>query len=177
MSGRLPLPPPGNGGKGAGVRGLKFDQPQRCQNRQYHARDQRVAGDEPGGQGKAVVLEGPRRATLPDPTEHRPAARIRAVAGHIVQSRRREKSLSPRYWAIIPQLAAKKPGSSIGTAGWARNRGLGALVTRLASADGLAAGSRWVYLGVFVENATASAIYRRSGFRRVGQSCPDLVLI
>ena len=67
--------------------------------------------------------------------------------------------------------------SSIGTAGWARNRGLGALVTRLASADGLAAGSRWVYLGVFVENATASAIYRRSGFRRVGQSCPDLVLI
>ena len=67
--------------------------------------------------------------------------------------------------------------SSIGTAGWARNRGLGGLVTRLASADGLALGSSWVYLGVFVENVTASALYRRAGFERVGQSCPDLVLI
>jgi ribosomal protein S18 acetylase RimI-like enzyme len=67
--------------------------------------------------------------------------------------------------------------SSIGTAGWARNRGIGGLVTRLASADGLALGSSWVYLGVFVENETASALYRRAGFERVGQSCPDLVLI
>jgi len=67
--------------------------------------------------------------------------------------------------------------SSIGTAGWARNRGLGGLVTRLASADGLAVGSSWVYLGVFVENEPASALYRRAGFERVGQSCPDLVLI
>ena len=67
--------------------------------------------------------------------------------------------------------------SSIGTAPWARNRGLGGLVTRLASADGLALGSSWVYLGVFVENETASVLYRRAGFERVGQSCPDLVLI
>jgi ribosomal protein S18 acetylase RimI-like enzyme len=67
--------------------------------------------------------------------------------------------------------------SSIGTAGWARGRGLGGLVTRLAGADGLAAGSDWVYLGVFAENTGAIAVYQRAGFERVGQSCPDLVLV
>ena len=67
--------------------------------------------------------------------------------------------------------------SSIGTAGWARGQGLGSLVTRVASADGLAAPSDWVYLGVFAENTDAMAVYRRSGFERVGQSSPDLVLI
>jgi ribosomal protein S18 acetylase RimI-like enzyme len=66
--------------------------------------------------------------------------------------------------------------SSIGTAGWARGRGLGGLVTRLASADALAARSDWVYLGVFAENTGAIAVYERAGFERVGQSCPDLVL-
>ena len=67
--------------------------------------------------------------------------------------------------------------SSIGTAGWARGRGLGSLVTRVASVDALAAGSEWVYLGVFAENTRAMEIYRRCGFARVGDSCPDLVLI
>jgi ribosomal protein S18 acetylase RimI-like enzyme len=67
--------------------------------------------------------------------------------------------------------------SSIGTARWARGRGLGSLVTRLAGADGLAAGSDWVYLGVFAENTGAIAVYQRAGFERVGQSCPDLVLV
>lgn len=67
--------------------------------------------------------------------------------------------------------------SSIGTVGWARGRGLGGLVTRLASADALAAGSDWTYLGVFVENAGASSVYRQAGYERVGQSCPDLVLL
>jgi ribosomal protein S18 acetylase RimI-like enzyme len=67
--------------------------------------------------------------------------------------------------------------SSIGTAHWARDRGLGGLVTRLASADGLAAGSEWTYLGVYVENAGARSVYRRAGFERVGRSCPDLILI
>lgn len=67
--------------------------------------------------------------------------------------------------------------SSIGTAGWARGRGLGSLVTRVASVDGLTAGSDRVYLGVFAENTRAMAVYQRSGFERVGQSCPDLVLI
>jgi len=67
--------------------------------------------------------------------------------------------------------------SSIGTASWARGRGIGSLVTRVASADALAVGSDWVYLGVFAENTRAAAVYERSGFARVGQSCPDLVLI
>jgi ribosomal protein S18 acetylase RimI-like enzyme len=67
--------------------------------------------------------------------------------------------------------------SSIGTAGWARGRGFGSLVTRAASADGLTAGSEWIYLGVFAENAVAIGVYRRSGFERVGESCPDLLLV
>lgn len=66
--------------------------------------------------------------------------------------------------------------SSIGTAGWARGRGLGGLVTRLASADGLAAVSDHVYLGVFAENTGAISVYERSGFERLGRWCPDLVL-
>jgi hypothetical protein len=67
--------------------------------------------------------------------------------------------------------------SSIGTAGWARGRGLGSLVTRLASADGLAAASDHVYLGVFAENTGAISVYEGSGFERLGRWCPDLVLI
>lgn len=66
--------------------------------------------------------------------------------------------------------------SSIGTATWARRRGLGGLVTRLATADAVAAGSEWTYLGVFAENAGAASIYREAGFIRVGRSCPDLIL-
>jgi ribosomal protein S18 acetylase RimI-like enzyme len=66
--------------------------------------------------------------------------------------------------------------SSIGTAGWARGRGLGSLVTRLASGDGLAAGSEWVYLGVFSDNTTAIDVYERSGMALVGAPCPDLLL-
>ena len=67
--------------------------------------------------------------------------------------------------------------SSIGTAGWARGRGLGSLVTRLATLDGLAADSEWVYLGVFADNTPAIGIYERSGFVRVGEPCPDLLLV
>jgi len=66
--------------------------------------------------------------------------------------------------------------SSIGTATWARRRGLGALLTRLATADAVAAGSEWTYLGVFAENVGAVAVYRQAGFVRVGRSCPDLIL-
>lgn len=67
--------------------------------------------------------------------------------------------------------------SSIGTAGWARRRGLGALVTRLATADSLALGSEWTYLGVFADNPGAASVYRQVGYVRVGQSCPDLLLM
>ena len=42
--------------------------------------------------------------------------------------------------------------SSIGTATWARGRGLGELVTMTATADAIAAGSEWIYLGVFADN-------------------------
>ena len=66
--------------------------------------------------------------------------------------------------------------SSIGTATWARRRGLGGLLTRLATADAAAAGSEWTYLGVFAENVGAVAVYRQAGFVRVGRSCPDLIL-
>ena len=50
-------------------------------------------------------------------------------------------------------------------------------MTRAAAEDGLAAGSEWVYLGVFAENAVAIGVYQRSGFERVGDSCPDLLLV
>lgn len=66
--------------------------------------------------------------------------------------------------------------SSIGTAGWARGRGFGSLVTQLASVDGIAAGSDSVYLGVFAENTGAIAVYERSGFERVGAPSPDMLL-
>lgn len=66
--------------------------------------------------------------------------------------------------------------SSIGTASWARSRGLGGLMTRLAAADGLAAGSEWVHLGVFTENTRAIALYERSGFVPAGASSPDMLL-
>jgi ribosomal protein S18 acetylase RimI-like enzyme len=67
--------------------------------------------------------------------------------------------------------------SSIGTARWARGRGLGSLVTRTAVADAVAAGSRWTYLGVFADNAVAIGVYERAGFRRLGGPAPDLLLV
>ena len=66
--------------------------------------------------------------------------------------------------------------SSIGTAGWARGRGLGSLVTRLAAADGLADDSTSVYLGVFADNRDAIGVYQRSGFVQLGRTCPDMFL-
>lgn len=67
--------------------------------------------------------------------------------------------------------------SSIGTAAWARGRGLGALVTRLAGADAVADGSDWTYLGVFADNRGAIRVYERSGYERVGESAADLLLV
>jgi ribosomal protein S18 acetylase RimI-like enzyme len=67
--------------------------------------------------------------------------------------------------------------SSIGTASWGRGRGYGRLVTALASSDAVAAGSEWTHLGVFADNRGAIRLYRDLGFDRVGESCPDLLLI
>ena len=67
--------------------------------------------------------------------------------------------------------------SSIGTASWARGRGLGGLVTLAATADALAAGSDWTYLGVFADNEPAIALYRNAGFEMVGDPVPDLLLV
>ncbi len=67
--------------------------------------------------------------------------------------------------------------SSIGTAVWARGRGLGELATATATADAIAAGSDWIHLGVFADNAAAIRLYRRVGFELVGRPAPDLLLI
>jgi ribosomal protein S18 acetylase RimI-like enzyme len=67
--------------------------------------------------------------------------------------------------------------SSIGTARSARGRGFGRLVTAVAASDAIAAGSEWIHLGVFAENRGAIRLYRDLGFDRVGEPCPDLLLI
>lgn len=67
--------------------------------------------------------------------------------------------------------------SSIGTAGWARGRGLGELVTLAAAADAVEARSDWTYLGVFADNEGAIRLYRRAGFVTVGDPAPDLLLL
>ncbi len=67
--------------------------------------------------------------------------------------------------------------SSIGTTTSARGRGFGRLVTATAACDALADGSEWTHLGVFADNRGAIRLYRDLGFERVGESCPDLLLI
>ena len=67
--------------------------------------------------------------------------------------------------------------SSIGTASWARSRGFGRIVTTVAAQDALAAGSEWIYLGVYTENEAAIRLYARLGFERVGDAGPDLLLV
>ncbi|HET7471997.1 MAG TPA: GNAT family N-acetyltransferase [Candidatus Limnocylindrales bacterium] len=66
--------------------------------------------------------------------------------------------------------------SSIGTDPAFRGRGLGRLVTAIAAADALAAGSRWTYLGVFEDNTVARRLYADLGFDPVGVVGPDLLL-
>jgi ribosomal protein S18 acetylase RimI-like enzyme len=67
--------------------------------------------------------------------------------------------------------------SSIGTAVWARGRGLGELVTMAAAADALEADSEWIYLGVFADNDVAIRLYERAGFVMLGEPAPDLLLL
>lgn len=67
--------------------------------------------------------------------------------------------------------------SSIGTVGWARGRGLGRLVTASAMLDAEEAGSEWIHLGVFADNAQAIALYRRLGFTMGCEPGPDMLLV
>jgi ribosomal protein S18 acetylase RimI-like enzyme len=67
--------------------------------------------------------------------------------------------------------------SSIGTATWARGRGLGRLVTEVALRDARLARSEWTHLGVYADNEVAIRLYRRLGFERIGESVPDLLLV
>lgn len=67
--------------------------------------------------------------------------------------------------------------SSIGTASWARGRGLGRVVTGAAVHDALLEGSAWIHLGVFADNDAAIKLYRRIGFERIGDAVPDLLLV
>jgi ribosomal protein S18 acetylase RimI-like enzyme len=66
--------------------------------------------------------------------------------------------------------------SSIGTRAPFRGRGLGELATAAVTADALAEGSRWTYLGVFAGNDVAIRLYERLGFVRLGPPAPDLLL-
>jgi len=66
--------------------------------------------------------------------------------------------------------------SSIGTRpGW-RGRGYATLVTALAVAEALEAGSEFVHLAVEIDNEVARRFYERLGFAVVGDPVPDLLL-
>jgi len=66
--------------------------------------------------------------------------------------------------------------SSIGTRPQFRGRGLGGLVTSLATQDALDAGSGLTYLGVFADNGVARRLYERLGFVALGEPGADLLL-
>ena len=65
--------------------------------------------------------------------------------------------------------------SSIGTRVAFRGRGLGELATAAMTADAIAEGCRWIYLGVFAGNDVAIRLYERLGFVRLGPPAPDLL--
>jgi len=67
--------------------------------------------------------------------------------------------------------------SSIGTAGWARGRGYGRIVTEAATHDAIRVGSAWTYLGVYADNKVAMRLYEGLCFERVGDAGPDLLLV
>jgi ribosomal protein S18 acetylase RimI-like enzyme len=66
--------------------------------------------------------------------------------------------------------------SSIGTRPDRRERGLGSLVTALAVADALEAGSAFIHLAVELDNEPARRFYEGLGFGVVGGIVPDLLL-
>jgi ribosomal protein S18 acetylase RimI-like enzyme len=66
--------------------------------------------------------------------------------------------------------------SSIGTRPDRRGRGLGSLVTALAVADALEAGSAFVHLAIELDNEPARRFYQGLGFGVLGGIVPDLLL-
>ena len=113
-----------------------------------------------------------------------------AIAGWASTPRRSARWLDPTFthylarWEGRPVAVARRATfdgisylSSIGTATWARGRGFGRLVTAAASSDAVAAGSEWTYLGVFADNRGGHPAVPGLGFDRVGEPCPDLLLI
>jgi ribosomal protein S18 acetylase RimI-like enzyme len=67
--------------------------------------------------------------------------------------------------------------SSIGALETARGSGLGRHVTASAMVDGLDAGSEWIHLGVFADNAPARHLYESLGFDMAALPGPDMILI
>jgi ribosomal protein S18 acetylase RimI-like enzyme len=87
-------------------------------------------------------------------------------------------------WRGQPAAAARRATfdgltylSSIGTARAAQGRGFAGLVTAAAAHDAVRAGSEHITLGVFAENETAIRLYQRTGFRTLGRSAADLLLV
>lgn len=118
------------------------------------------------------------------------AFNVAAERGHGVQAETLASLQDPRFTHYLvrfdgrPAAVARRATfdgltylSSIGTARWARGRGLGRLVTAAATRDGLTAGSEWTYLGVFADNDPAIRMYEGLGFARVGDAGPDLLLV
>jgi ribosomal protein S18 acetylase RimI-like enzyme len=66
--------------------------------------------------------------------------------------------------------------SSIGTRPAFRGRGLARVATAALVADAIRDGSRWIYLGVFTENAPARRLYGNLGFETIGGPAADLIL-
>jgi ribosomal protein S18 acetylase RimI-like enzyme len=67
--------------------------------------------------------------------------------------------------------------SSIGTVAPVRGQGLGRFVTASAMVDAAQAGSAWIHLGVFADNAPARSLYADLGFVMSGDPGPDMLLV
>jgi len=99
------------------------------------------------------------------------ALRSPALSLHVVREGR-----EPVAVAKLTTLGNASYLSSIGVRGPWRGQGLGRLVTQAVVQDALAAGSRWVYLGIEDGNVAARRLYGSQGFVVVGERSADLLL-
>lgn len=111
--------------------------------------------------GRRVALAAELRTSFGQPAQHTVLIRIGDVPAAVARR------------ATFDGLTYL---SSIGTRPGFRNRGLGTLVTAIATADAVAAGSRLIHLAVQAENRPARTMYERLGYRIVGDPTPDLLL-